>query len=220
MHRLIDETTWPRKPYFDHYYHSVKCTYSVCIDIDITELLQKAKAASYKLYPCMLYIIARAVNKQPELRTNYDAEGRLGIWDIVDPGYTIFHDDDKTFSTLWTTYDEDFSRFHSSYLEDNRVYGSVKGFFPQGIEPPLNSFPVSCIPWLDFTGFNLNIYDDARYLSPIFTIGKYSQKEGKTVIPISCQLHHALVDGYHAGLLFEEIKSLAGKPQEWLMPST
>jgi chloramphenicol O-acetyltransferase type A len=211
----IDEQKWARKPYFDHYYHTVKCTYSTCLNIDITTLLASAKMASIKLYPTMIYLISRAVNMLEELRTNYNREGKLGIWEVVNPSYTVFHSDDKTFSNIWTPYDPNFSHFYKNYLEDTKTYGSTKGFFPKG-EEPSNTFPISCIPWLDFTGFNLNIYDDARYLCPIFTIGKYSQHEGKTVIPVSAQLHHALSDGYHAGLLFDAIKALAANPEEWL----
>ncbi len=205
----IDIETWARKPFFDHYYNSVKCTYSFTVHVDITSLLGRVK-----LFPGLIYILTRAVNGIEELKVNYDREGKLGVWDDLYPSYTIFHADDKSFSSLWTPYQEDFALFHKGYLEDIKTYGDMKAFLPKGEDPP-NAFPISCIPWLDFTAFNLNIYDDARYLFPIFTIGKYTQHEGKTTVPLSVQLHHAIADGYHAGLLVEAIKELAAKP-DWL----
>ncbi len=204
----IDMNNWARRPYFEHYYNLVKCTYSATVQIDITSLLEVSKKSEVKLYPCMIYIISRAVNQLEELRTNFDGEGKLGVWDVLFPSYTIFRDEDKSFSNLWTSYSENFAKFHNDYLEDNKTYKGSKDFFPKGPDP-LNSFPISCIPWLDFTAFNLNIYDDARYLSPIFTIGKYKKENGKTSLPVACQLHHGLADGYHAGLLFTAIKDLA-----------
>ncbi len=36
---------------------------------------------------------------------------------------------------------------------------------------PPNVFPISSIPWTSFTGFNIN--NDADYLLPIITCGKY-----------------------------------------------
>ncbi len=40
-----------------------------------------------------------------------DAEGNLCVWDQVVPNYTIFHEDDKTFSDCWTEYSDDFEVF-------------------------------------------------------------------------------------------------------------
>lgn len=80
---------------------------------------------------------------------------------------------------------------------------------------PGNTFPVSSIPWVDFTGFNLNIHDDGTYLCPIFTFGKFREEGNDTFIPLSAQFHHALCDGYHAGLFFEALRNLAESPQGW-----
>ncbi|MFI4956615.1 MAG: CatA-like O-acetyltransferase [Gammaproteobacteria bacterium] len=213
---FIDVNNWPRKPYFDHYYNKVKCTRSITADIDIGFLLKICKERSIKLYPAMIHIIARAVNQMEELRTSYNEHGELGTWDFMSPCYTVFHNDEKIFSNIWTTYSEAFSDFNRDYLVDIETYGAVKNFMAKG-DVPGNTFPVSCLPWIDFTGYNLNIYDDARYLCPIFTFGKYTVKEGKTVIPLCALLHHALCDGYHAGVLFQLIREIASKPDEWIV---
>ncbi|CAN5440664.1 type A chloramphenicol O-acetyltransferase [soil metagenome] len=212
---IINIDTWQRKTYFDYYYNQVKCTYSITANIDIELLLRLCKEKLIKLYPAMIYILTTAINKIDELRINYNDQEQLGVWDFMSPSYTVLHNDDKTFSNIWTSYDENFSVFKRNYLQDIEKYGSIKDFFAKGQEPG-NTFPVSCIPWIDFTGFNLNIYDDARYLCPIFTIGKYSQRDSQTVIPVAVQLHHAICDGYHASLLFELINKLAATPEEWL----
>lgn len=212
---IIDLNTWPRKFYFDHYYEQVKCTYSITANIDITQLLSACKKTSIKLYPAMIHIITTAVNSIEELRTSHNAEGQLGTWNFMSPCYTIFQDDDKTFTNLWTPYSKSFSDFNGDYLVDIAKYGGIKKFIAKDNEPD-NTFPISCLPWINFTGFNLNIYDDARYLRPIFTMGKYVQSDNKTLIPLSAQLHHALCDGYHAAKLFEKISELALSPEQWM----
>lgn len=213
--KVIDQDTWSRKSYFEHYYQQNKCTYSLTVPIDIGRLLSLCKQRSIKLYPAMIYLVTTAINQIEELRINYNEQGKLGAWNFLSPCYTVFHDDDKTFSNIWTPYTKDFSAFNLNYLSDIEMYGAVKNFFPKK-EEPSNTFPISCIPWLDFTAFNLNIYDDGRYLTPIVTLGKYTRQGEQVMIPISAQLHHALCDGYHAGLLFELIKKLSANPEEWL----
>ncbi len=40
---LIDIEHWNRKPYFEYYLHSVRCTYSMTANIEITNLLHEIK---------------------------------------------------------------------------------------------------------------------------------------------------------------------------------
>ena len=61
----IDKNSWNRKEYFDHYFASVPCTYSMTVKVDITQIKEKGM----KLYPAMLYYIAMIVNRHSEFRT-------------------------------------------------------------------------------------------------------------------------------------------------------
>jgi chloramphenicol O-acetyltransferase type A len=184
-------------------------------NINITRLLAELKTKKIKLYPALIHMITTTVNRHVAFRTCFDAEGRLGYWDWMSPSYTIFHDEDKTFSAIWTGFSEDFKEFYNRYLDDMDKYGSVKGFQAKNNEPP-NVFPISSIPWVSFTGFNLNIYNEGTYLLPIFTMGKYSKQDESVQLPLSVQLHHAVCDGYHAGVLFNELQSLADRCESWL----
>jgi chloramphenicol O-acetyltransferase type A len=138
---IINIDSWPRKPYFDHYFHRVKCTYSITANIDIGSLLRLCKKKSIKLYPAMIYLITTAINQIDELRIGYNEQGQLGVWNFMSPSYTVFHTDDKTFSNIWTQYDKSFSAFNSDYLQDIEKYGSRKEFFAKGKEPG-NTFPI------------------------------------------------------------------------------
>jgi chloramphenicol O-acetyltransferase type A len=207
--------SWSRKPYFEHYLDRVRCTYSMTANLDITLLLAELKSKGIKLYPALIHMITTVVNGHREFRTCFDAEGRLGYWDSMSPSFTIFHDEDKTFSSIWTLYSEDFNEFYCRYLEDMEKYGSVKQFAAKPNEPP-NTFPISSIPWVSFTGFNLNIYNEGTYLLPIFTIGKYVRQDDKILLPLSGQFHHAVCDGYHAGVLYNELQIRADSCKKWL----
>ena len=106
---IIDIENWPRKFYFEHYSQRVKCTYSITVNIDIESLLTTCKKKSIKLYPAMIHIITTAVNQIDELRVGYNNRGQLGIWNFMSPSYAVFHNEDKTFSNIWTPYDNDFN---------------------------------------------------------------------------------------------------------------
>ncbi|MDK8181741.1 type A chloramphenicol O-acetyltransferase [Paenibacillus sp. UMB4589-SE434] len=211
----IDMDNWSRKPYFEHYLNNVRCTYSMTANIDITLLLEELNNKGIKLYPTLIHMITTVVNRNVEFRTCIDSEGRLGHWDSLSPSFTIFHDDDKTFSSIWTLYSEEFDDFYNRYLDDIEKYGSIKRFVSKTSEPP-NTFPISSIPWVSFTGFNLNVYNEGTYLLPIFTMGKYFRCDEKILLPLSGQFHHAVCDGYHAGVLYNELQLRADTYKQWL----
>ena len=76
---------------------------------------------------------------------------------------------------------------------------------------PENSFNISMVPWLEFTGFNINVFDEGKFLLPIFTMGKYFERDGKRFLPLAIQAHHAVCDGYHVGLFVEKLQEYVNK---------
>lgn len=188
----IQLDSWTRREHFEHYHAQVPCTYSMTTKLDITPLVE-AKA---RLYPAMLYLITRAVNRFPEFRMDFDSEGKLGVYGEMHPCYTIFHRDSETFSNLWTEYTEDYSVFCRAYERDLEQFGNNKSMMAKpGV--PANTFPVSMIPWESFDGFNLNLEKGYGYLLPIFTMGRYSENNGRYLLPLSIQVNHAVCDGFH-----------------------
>ena len=45
----IDKNSWNRKEYFDHYFASVPCTYSMTVKVDITQIKEKGDYVVYKI---------------------------------------------------------------------------------------------------------------------------------------------------------------------------
>lgn len=133
----------------------------------------------------------------------------------MSPSFTIFHEEHRTFSSIHTAFSAHFPTFYQRYLEETAKYLNADQLFPNPNEPP-NTFPISCIPWVNFTGFNLNVYSGERYLLPIFTIGKFLRQDDKVLLPLSVQFHHAVCDGYHASVLFNELQELAAGCTDWL----
>lgn len=197
----IDKNSWDRAEYFEHYFSVLPCTYSITVKLNIT----KVKKAGRKLYPTMLYFIARLVNYHREFRMSFDAEGCLGYFDKMLPCYTIFHKDTETFSNLWTEYHDDYDLFCQAYEDDINAFGIVNKMMAKA-DVPENSFPVSMIPWTTFEGFNLNLQKGYDYLIPIFTIGKFYEENGKYFLPLAIQVHHAVCDGFHVCRFVNELQ--------------
>lgn len=208
--KYIDMEKWNRREWFEHYLNEVKCTYSMTVNIDITKLQVIRKIQNIKLYPILIFFLSDVVNKYEEFRMDFDEHGKLGYWNIVHPLYTIFNKENETFSGIWSEYEKSFLTFYNHYQRDVIQYMKIGGFSPKK-NIPANHFSVSSIPWTSFTGFNLNVYGDGTYLKPIFTFGRYFEQEGKTLLPLSVQVHHAVCDGFHVSRLIEEFQDLVNK---------
>nr|AIA18615.1 Chloramphenicol_Acetyltransferase_CAT [uncultured bacterium] len=202
---LIDVSTWSRREYFDHYLNKIPCTYSMTANLDATHLLREIKKKDIKLYPTMLYLLSMVVNRHDEFRTAIDPNGDVGVFDLMHPIYTIFQKESESFTNIWTEYHVDFSEFYKAYLDDIQKYSDVKKFIAKPDGPP-NVFTISSIPWVSFTGFNLNIAKADNYLLPIFTTGKYFEQNDRKWLPISIQVHHAVCDGFHAARFMNELQ--------------
>lgn len=96
---VVDLSQWERKEHFEAFQSFAQCTFSQTVQLDITSLLKNVKKNGDKFYPTFIYIISQLVNKHAEFRMAMK-DGELVIWDSVNPGYTIFHEQTETFSSL------------------------------------------------------------------------------------------------------------------------
>ena len=210
----IDMKQWVRKEHYEHYSNNVSCSYSLTIDIDVTDLLTRLKARELKSYPAQIYMLSTVANQFSEFRMSTNEQNHLGYWDIIHPMYTVLNTKTETFSAVWTQYNKCFHRFYEACLDDMAQYTSGV-LFPQKNIPPA-VFNISSLPWLDFTAFNLNVFSGEAYLLPILTIGRYRKEHGKTYMPLAIQCHHAVCDGFHVGKFVEALRYMAANSEEWL----
>ena len=52
----------------------------------------------------------------------------------------------------------------------------------------------------------MNLQKGYRWLPPIFTVGKYFEREGKLVLPLAVRVHHAVCDGYHVAMFLQDLQ--------------
>ncbi|MDO4545053.1 MAG: CatA-like O-acetyltransferase [Bacillota bacterium] len=193
----IDLQTWPRGQMFYYFSKMAPTGYSLTVNVDITELRQTLKEAGLKFFPAYLWLVTKNLNRQTEFKVA-EKDGVLGFYDTLTPLYANFHEDDHTFSLMWTEYTDCFSKFYQSYIDNQSTFGNIHGVLCQPkTPPPTNAYTVSCIPWVDFTHFAIHSYENAPYYFPSVEAGKFIEQEGRILMPFSITCHHATTDGYH-----------------------
>ena len=178
------------------------------INLDITDLKNKIEIKQLKFFPVILYGLSKFVNKYKEFRMDLNEDGEIGYYDKINPIFTVFEEAQEQFYQVWTKYDDDFEVFYQNYLLDMKNYQQQE-IKSSKLLLEKNVFNVSCVPWVSFTGFNLNLAKGYDYYLPIFTIGKYFEQGEKILLPLAIQVHHGVCDGFHLSRFINDL-------QEWL----
>lgn len=211
----INLQEWPRGQIFYYFSKMAPTSYSMTVDIDVTELLRGLKAARKKFFPTYLWLITKCLNRQEEFKVAY-RDGRLGYYDTLTPLYAQFYDDDKTFSLMWTEFNDSYEAFYDAYIENQNNYGMNRGVLCQPqTPPPENAYTVSCVPWISFRHFAVHTHDNKDYYFPSVEAGKfYENAEGRMLLPLSLTCHHATTDGYHIKGFLDALESEISEPVE------
>ena len=218
FHR-IDMQTWPRREHFQYYSEKIRTSYQLNVQIDVTDMVQCCRETGHRFYPSMIHVIMGAINGSWDgseaFRMALDSEKRLGYYDVCHPSYTIFHEDDKTFSDIWTAFDPDFEIFYQAAVKDMETYRDVKGIKAKPDRPDAYT-PVSCVPWVHFTGIGHDTPGPGPMYFPVITFGRYDFDGRKYMLPFSLFVNHAAADGYHSSMLVQEIQNQCSSCREWM----
>ena len=75
-------------------------------------------------------------------------------------------------------------------------------------------FNISAVPWTSFRSLHLELPEANDYLLPIFTLGRYREENGRTLLPLAMQVHHGVTDGFHVGRFFNRLQAWADSAPE------
>ena len=210
----IDLATWPRREHFEHYRHVVPCTYAMTVELDVTEFVDVLRRSARRTYVAQVWALAHVVNRHVEFRLCVTEDGEPAAWSTVHPSFTVLNPERETFANVWTPYDPDFATFHDAAAALLTEHRTATTLFPQGPRPA-NTFDVSSLPWVSFTAFDLHIRTGWGHLAPIFTLGRHHERDGRVLLPLAVQVHHAAADGFHTARLVQEVQSLLSAP-DWV----
>ncbi|NUR30297.1 MAG: chloramphenicol acetyltransferase CAT [Catenulispora sp.] len=209
----IDLDTWPRRQHFAHYRRR-PCSYAMTVELDVTEFAAAMRRSERKSYLAQVWAIATVVNRHEEFRMCLTESGAPAVRPVVHPAFTVFNQERETFACVWAPYEPGFGAFHDVAAPLLAEHARATEFFPLG-DPPRDTFDVSSAPWTSFTGFTLDLGDSWDHLAPIFTLGRYTERDGRVLLPVALQIHHAAADGFHTARLLNELQSLLAEPT-WL----
>jgi chloramphenicol O-acetyltransferase type A len=210
MPEYLDTEAWSRRHLFRLFKDYDAPYFNVCADVDVTPLLALVRERGLSFFVTYHYLSTKTANEVEPFRYRLRGE-RVVVHERVHAGAIVLLPDDS-FTFVYFDYSEDFGAFH----EGARAMVERARREP----PPLDAragqddlIYHSVIPWVSFT--SISHARDSRQQNgiPKVAFGKYREADGRVLMPVSVEAHHALMDGLHAGRFFERLQRHCSDPR-------
>lgn len=206
--RTIHLSDWPRREHYNIFQGMDYPHFNICAQVDITDTLTAVKDQNLSLTITLVYILARAANEIVNFRYRIRGE-KVVEHNKVHPSTTILTKGDL-FSYCTIPYNLNYVQFAAKAAEQIDLVRS---------QPVLHDEPgqddllfLSSLPWVSFTGVSHPIHMHPVDSVPRITWGKFQAANGRMMMPLSVQVHHALADGYHVGQYYERVQDYLQRP--------
>jgi chloramphenicol O-acetyltransferase type A len=210
MPEYLDTEMWSRRHLFQLFKGYDSPSFNVCADLEVTPLLDFTRSRKLSFFVAYHFLSTKTANELESFRYRLRGD-RVLVHERVDAGAVILLPD-ESFTFVYFDFTEDFAAFHAdarAIIERARVEA-----------PPLDARAErddllyhSVVPWVSFT--SISHARDSRRQSgiPKITFGKYRDVGGRVTMPVSVEVHHALMDGLHVGRFFERLEGYFTDPR-------
>ncbi len=209
--KIIDQTTWKRRSHFEYFNAFDYPEFNIVAEVDATALLAFCKDRGLSVFLATVYLLTRAANEVPELRTRVRDGNQVVEHDLVHPAFTIMNDD-ELFNFCTTTLHPDSRLFFEDARRQIEATKQKRELVED--EPGRDDLLfMTCIPWVAFTGLQHPIRLGGNHSVPKLAWGKITRAGGRSAVSVGLQAHHGLCDGVHAGRFFEHLQRAMESPE-------
>jgi chloramphenicol O-acetyltransferase type A len=211
MSRYLDLDGWKRRQHFEFFKGFDNPFFNICVNLDVTNLLGLTRSdASVSFFIAYHFLSMRAANEVEPFRYRLRDEGVL-VHDRIHAG-TTFLLADETFTFVYFDYAEEFEVFQKSAREMIEKAKSGKSRLDER-EDRDDLIHHSVLPWVSFNSISHARNWGRPDSIPKIAFGKYRADNERVLMPISVEVHHALMDGLHVGRYFEKLARSFADPR-------
>ena len=196
-YRVIDEKNWDRAMHCMVFRNCVEPAFCVTFEADITNFKQRVKEQGFSFTLAMVYAVCKCANQIEAFRYRF-LDGQIVLFDRIDTAFTYLNPETELFKVVNVPMKENIEEYvelAAKTAQEQKVYFTG---------PLANDvFQCSPMPWVTYTHISHTNSGKKDNATPLFDWGKYYEKDGKLMLPISVQAHHSFVDGFHIGQFVE-----------------
>lgn len=199
-YQVIDEKNWERAMHCMVFRNSVEPAFCVTFEVDVTKFLHKVKEQGFSFTIAMVYAVCKCANEIEAFRYRF-LDGNVVLFDNIDTAFTYLNAETELFKVVNVPMLDNMEDYVSLATKTAR---EQKAYFTG----PLGNdvFQCSPLPWISYTHISHTNSGKKDNATPLFDWGKYFERDGHIIMPISVQAHHSFVDGLHVGKFAEKLQ--------------
>jgi chloramphenicol O-acetyltransferase type A len=215
MSTYLDTTTWARRDAFEFFRHFDKPYFNVCVQLDVARLKAALTARGSGGLSLACYFIAlRLANLHQPFRLRLE-EGRVRVHEVVHGSTTVLREDGESFFFAELCHTADFAAFAAQAGAAIDAARTMHASFAPKPDDVARVYFTS-LPWLHFTSFSHARNWKREDSIPRFAFGRAQAEGGHLWLPMSVEVHHALMDGVHVGRYVQDFEAALCEPEAWI----
>lgn len=195
----FDTENWERKSTFDFFQTFDIPFYNITANVDVTNLKSYCKQNEISFFITSLFISQKVINQIDNFKLRL-ANNEVRLYDTTQAGSTVLLDN-NTFAFCYFGMDTELEKFNTHGEKAIKKLKQNPDFAPRNGD--INMIFYSIIPWVSFTSFQHARKMEENDSIPRIVFGKYFSQNETLQMPVSVEVHHSLIDGYHVGQYFE-----------------
>lgn len=199
--RFIDIDAWKRREHFELYRQFANPFFNVCVEIDATGVWQASQSPTGpSFFLASVFLALRAANEVEAFRTRVRENGAW-IHDRVSITPTVLRAD-ETFAFVRLEPAATFGEFARNSAAALREACEIK---PLVVSHPTDDMVYqTTLPWVRFTSFSNALKGEGDSV-PRIAFGKCSADGERWKLPVSVEVHHAVVDGVDVAAFLDRL---------------
>lgn len=206
----IDLDKYDRRRHYE-YFSSLQYPYvGITNNVDVSKLVQFCKIKNYSFYLTFLHTAALAADGVRELRHRIHDGGIIEYSECPTSHIELLDNNTYCYCTLYhhMTMEE-----YIPYAVEARKQCRQNGSIDEDDDSESMYF-ISTLPWLHYTAM-IQPVAGGEESNPRITWGRFQEDYyGRKQLPVTILAHHALVDGIHIAMFYQnleqEIKKIVG----------
>lgn len=179
--------------------------FSLTAALDITPLQAFIKRERLPHFATVLYYAAHAMQPIPEFRTRLRSSETIIQLPHHIPSWTVPWKG-ELFNFAKTDLITSQEQFRASVLQASSQAAKAPHLI---LDPTDELLYVTCFPWATLTGVQHPIANFQSDSIPRLAWSKPQELSSRTLLYVNIQAHHGLVDGRHAGRVFQQLEAFA-----------
>ena len=202
--QIVEKESWPRREVYEFFAGMSHPFYALTFPVDVTPLRAWCKERGLSFYAAMVYGVTKAMERVDAFLYKDRGEQIVKVDRLV-PSFTDLHPGSEQFHIVTLEAGDnlaDFCRRARAKSAAQTVFISESGPWA-----PDELVYFSCLPWFPLTAATNERDADPSDSIPRVTWGRWEERDGRTLLSLSLELNHRLLDGAHVDRFYAELNA-------------